>query len=150
MKAICCVLVLLCVVTVTAQEQETKKTPRVIPAPASYYKAEKLIDWTKLIARCTPADSWTDSLQAPFLPPMMVTVANLVSYTKEMDAKQITAIITKYVKDHPETWHLRTTKSAFTLSIRVVLSLSRPSHDFTLHDPYFVQMAAKRSWPATL
>lgn len=26
--------------------------------------------------------------------------------TKPMDSKQITAIITKYIKDHPESWHM--------------------------------------------
>src|SRR5580704_1658305 len=34
------------------------------------------------------------------------TVANLHLCTKDMDSKQVSAIITKYVKDHPESWHL--------------------------------------------
>jgi len=33
-------------------------------------------------------------------------LAKLTACTKEMDSKQVAAIITKYVKDHPEAWHL--------------------------------------------
>jgi hypothetical protein len=41
------------------------------------------------------------------------TVANLNSCTKDMDSKQISAIITKYVKDHPESWHLPLSVEAY-------------------------------------
>jgi len=33
------------------------------------------------------------------------TMTKLDACTKGMDSKQLTAIILKHVKDHPETWH---------------------------------------------
>jgi len=33
--------------------------------------------------------------------------------TKPMDSKQIMAIITKYIQEHPETWHLPASVEAF-------------------------------------
>jgi Ssp1 endopeptidase immunity protein Rap1a len=41
------------------------------------------------------------------------TVAALDSCTKGMDNKQVSAIITKYVKDHPEAWHQPLSIEAF-------------------------------------
>jgi len=32
------------------------------------------------------------------------TTANLASCTADMDTRQVAAIITKYVNDHPESW----------------------------------------------
>ncbi len=41
------------------------------------------------------------------------TVASLSSCTRDMDSKQVSAIITKYVKDHPESWHLPLSVEAY-------------------------------------
>jgi hypothetical protein len=40
-------------------------------------------------------------------------VERLAVCTKPMDSKQITAIITKYIQDHPESWHLPASVEAY-------------------------------------
>lgn len=103
MKAAFCVLVVLCFF-VAAQEGK-KNTMRTFKTPPNFYKAEEFIDMGEA-SRVLYTSGLMDGFYASALfGATDKTVANLTSCTGEMDSKQVSAIITKYVKDHPEGWH---------------------------------------------
>jgi hypothetical protein len=117
-----CALAVLCVLAVAAQEQKGKKDfARVLYAPPSFYKGESFIEMSE-------ADRmlYTSGLMDGFFASTLFgatdeTVATLTSCTKDMDSKQLSAIITKHVKDHPESWHV-------PLSIEAYNALSSACH----------------------
>jgi hypothetical protein len=119
MKAAFCILAVLSVLTATSQEQPQKKgsSPRIIYGPPYFYKAEAFIEMSE-------ADRmlYTSGLMDGFFASSLFgasdkTVETLSSCTKSMDANQLSAIITKYVKDHPESWHLPLSVEAFKAEI---------------------------------
>jgi len=112
MKAAFCILAVLCVFAVAAQEQKGKKgTQRVLP---SYYvKAEGFIEMSEADRILYTGGLMDGFFASALFGATKATVANLSSCTKDMDRKQISAIITKYVKDHPESWHLPLSVEAF-------------------------------------
>jgi len=122
MKAAFRVVIVLCVLAVAAQEQKGKKgTPRVFNEPYYNYKAESYVEMSE-------ADRmlYTSGLMDGFFASALFgasdkAVANFSSCTRDMDTKQVSAIITKYVKDHPESWHL-------ALSVEAYNALSAACH----------------------
>lgn len=99
--------------SVGAQEPSAKKTPRVIDGPAHFYKTEAYVEMNN-----ADRELYTSGLMDGFFASGMFgagdeIVATLRSCTKDMDSRQLTAIITKYVKDHPETWHYPLSIEAF-------------------------------------
>jgi hypothetical protein len=75
-------------------------------SPPYYYKAEDFTEMTDA-ARVFYTAGLMDGFYASVLfGATDKTVANLHLCTKDMDSKQVSAIITKYLKDHPESWHL--------------------------------------------
>jgi hypothetical protein len=114
MKAAFCVLAVLCVFAVAAQEQQEKKSaPQIINSPSYFLKAEGFIEMRE-VDRMSYINGLMDGFFASALfGATDKTVANLSSCTKDMDSKQISAIITKYVNDHPESWHLPLSVDAF-------------------------------------
>ena len=114
MRSRFCILAVLCVLA-AAQGQPEKKagTPRIIYAPPYFYKAEGFIEMSE-------ADRmlYTSGLMDGFFAGSIFgvsdkTLESLYSCTRDMDARQLSAIITKYVKDHPESWHLPLSAEAF-------------------------------------
>ena len=99
---ILCVLCLL----VTGTQSRPQKQPRVVSAPSSYYKAEAFVELGEADREMYSAGLMDGFYASALFGASDETVNNLISCTKDMDSKQVTAIITKYVKDHPETWHL--------------------------------------------
>lgn len=114
MKAAFCVLAVLCVCAVAAQEQKAKgSTPRVLYSPAYFVKAEAFIEMGEA-DRMTYTNGLMDGFFASALfGASDMTVKNLTTCTKDMDSKQVSAIITKFVKDHPESWHLPLSVEAY-------------------------------------
>ena len=108
MKTIfCCVLVLLCVFAVAAQEQKGKRSqPRIINGPPYFYKAESFIELSEADRMLYTSGLMDGFFASALFGASDAAVASLHSCVKDMDSKQISAIITKYVKDHPESWHL--------------------------------------------
>ena len=105
MKAAFCLLAVVWVCTVAAQEQGKTGAHRTFKTPPHYYKAEEFADLSE-VSRVLYISGLMDGFFASaMLGATDKTVDSLSSCTGEMDAKQVTAIITKYVKDHPETWH---------------------------------------------
>src|ERR1700674_3237964 len=105
MRTAFCVLVVLCFF-VAAQEQGKKNTLRTFRTPPNYYKAEEFVEMSEA-SRMFYTSGLMDGFYASALfGATDKTVANLSSCTGEMDSKQVSAIIAKYVKDHPESWHL--------------------------------------------
>lgn len=106
--------VLLCVFTLAVQGQDgKKKEPRPFYAPPSYYKAEAFVEMIE-----TDRSTYVGGLMDGFFGSTMfgatdVTMAKLTSCVKDMDIKQVTAIITKHVKDNPESWHLPLSVEAY-------------------------------------
>lgn len=106
MKAAYSIFAILCILTTAAQEPKGKTKPRPINVPTYFYKAEEFTNMSE--ADRLP---YTIGLMDGFLGSEAFgandgTITKLSSCIKEMDAKQITAIITKHVKEHPEVWNL--------------------------------------------
>jgi hypothetical protein len=98
-------LCILCLLA-TGTQSRPQKQPRVLFSPPSYYKAEAFVELNDAERQMYTAGLMDGFYASALFGASDETVANLTSCTKEMDSKQITAIITKYVKDHPESWHL--------------------------------------------
>jgi hypothetical protein len=116
------VLALLCVLSVAAQEQKGKKEyTRVLLSPPHFFKAEDFVDLSeddRLMYTIGLMDGFSGSA---LFGATDETVATLTSCTKDMDSKQLSAIITKYVKDHPESWQ-------YPLSLEAYNALSSACH----------------------
>jgi hypothetical protein len=74
-----------------------KKKPRIVFAPPSYYKAEAFIELNESDRQMYVAGLMDGFYASAFFGASDETVANLTSCTKDMDTKQVSAIITKYV-----------------------------------------------------
>lgn len=95
------------------QEQKPKKEPRVIYTPTCFVKAGQYAELSES-DRLTYTTGLMDGLYAAgLLGAGDENVSGLTSCTEGMDNHQIAAIITKYVKDHPETWHHPVSIDAF-------------------------------------
>ena len=111
MKLVLCILGAIGLFAVVTQGQKQK--PRVLFEPTHYYKTEAFIELSD-----SSREMYTIGLMDGFYASALFgasdeTVANLNSCTKDMDSKQISAIIAKYVKDHPENWHLPLSVEAY-------------------------------------
>jgi hypothetical protein len=112
MKVYLCVLVLLSA-SALAMGGHQKKEGRTYPAPRCYVKAGKFLElgeFERVIYISGLSDGFYGSAMFGASDD---TVDRLNSCTKEMDSKQVTAIVSKYVTDHPETWHLPLSVEAF-------------------------------------
>src|ERR1700691_5492451 len=99
-------LAVLCAFTLAAQGQKEKKDQwRVIYAPPYFLKAGSFIELSEADRNLYTEGLMDGFFASAFFGASDATVENLHSCTKDMDSKQISAIITKYVKDHPEKWH---------------------------------------------
>jgi hypothetical protein len=104
----------LCVLAGTAQERKEKKdATRILYAPPYFYKAEGFIELSEADRILYTSGLIDGFFASAFFGASDATVANLASCTMGMDSKQISAIITKYVKDHPESWHLPLSVEAY-------------------------------------
>jgi hypothetical protein len=108
-----CVLALffLSVVPVTGQKENRK--PRIVHVPPSNVKAEAFLELSDADRVLYTAGLMDGFYASAIFGASNETVANLSSCTKDMDSKQVSAIITKYVKEHPEGWHLPASGEAF-------------------------------------
>jgi hypothetical protein len=111
MKIVLCTLGILGLFAVVAHGQNQK--PRVIFSPPSFYKAEAFVELNEADRQMYTTGLMGGFYASAFWGASDEAVANLTSCTKDMDSKQITAIITKYVNDHPEDWHLPLSTQAF-------------------------------------
>jgi hypothetical protein len=91
-----------------------KQKPRILYAPPAFYKAEAFVEMNDADRQVYTAGLIDGFFASAFFGASDETVANLVSCTKDMDTKQLSAIITKYVKEHPENWHLPVSALAHT------------------------------------
>jgi hypothetical protein len=105
MKLALCILGVLCLFAAAIQGEKQKK-PRVIVAVPSYYSAETFIELSESDRQMYVAGLMDGFYASALFGASDETIANLSSCTKPMDTKQISAIITKYLQDHPENWHL--------------------------------------------
>lgn len=101
-----------CLIAISAHGQKQKK-PRVLFAPPAYYKAETFIELSESDRQMYVAGLMDGFYASASFGASDETVANLTSCTKEMDTKQVSAIITKYVKEHPENWHMPLSVEAY-------------------------------------
>lgn len=103
MRTFLCVLFCILAIAVHGQEGKTKR--RVVDMPSYYFKAERFIqmnDADRMLYVAGLIDGFSASV---LFGASDQAVAPLNSCTKDMDSMQVSAIITKYVKDHPENWH---------------------------------------------
>src|SRR5207245_586754 len=86
--------------------QKGKKSGRVINSPSYFYKAEGFIEMSEADRMLYTSGLMDGFFASALLGASDEAVASLSSCTRDMDIKQISAIITKYLKEHPESWHL--------------------------------------------
>jgi hypothetical protein len=105
-------VLLLLVAPVVGQKQNHK--PRIILDPPSYFRAERFLELNEPDQMMYTAGLMDGFYASTFFGATDETVSNLKSCTEKMDNKQVSAIITKYVKDHPERWHFALSALAHT------------------------------------
>jgi hypothetical protein len=89
------------------------KEGRTYPAPRCYVKAGKFLELSEF-ERVVYISGLSDGFYgSAMFGAGDETVDRLNSCTKDMDSKQVTAIVSKYVTDHPETWHLPLSVEAY-------------------------------------
>jgi hypothetical protein len=89
------------------------KEGRTYPAPRCYVKAGKFLELSEF-ERVVYISGLSDGFYgSAMFGAGDETLDRLNSCTKDMDSKQVTAIVSKYVTDHPETWHLPLSVEAF-------------------------------------
>jgi hypothetical protein len=96
-------LLLFCLSASAAQGQKGKDEPRVLTMP-SFYKAGAFLEMGE-----NPRMVYVSGLMDGFYASTLFgasdeIIASLTSCTRGMDNKQLSAVVTKYVKDHPESW----------------------------------------------
>jgi hypothetical protein len=83
-----------------------KQKPRILYTPPAFYKAEAFVEMKEADRQVYTAGLIDGFFASAFFGASDETVANLTSCIKDIDTKQLSAIITKYAKEHPENWHL--------------------------------------------
>jgi hypothetical protein len=111
MKLALCILAVICVFAVATRGQ--KVIPRRITEPARYYNGEQFLELNENDRMVYTIGLMDGFYGSGLFGATNETVASLSLCTKDMDAKQISAIITKYVKDRPENWHVPLSIEAF-------------------------------------
>ena len=101
MKTCLCLLALLCSFAPATDGQQPNSDSRTFPTPTCFLKAGKFLELGE-----SERLSYTTGLLDGFYGSGMFaasddSVASLNSCTKGMDSKQVTAIVLKYVSDHP-------------------------------------------------
>jgi hypothetical protein len=106
----------LCILTalgLSALATDGQQKGRVSPMPTSYIKAGKFLELTE-VERVAYTMGLLDGFYGSALfDATDEAVDRLNSCTKEMDSKQMTAVISKFVTDHPEKWHLPLSMGAY-------------------------------------
>lgn len=106
MKMALFVLAVFCLYAAATNGQQERAKPRTILEPVRYYSAEKFVEWNETDKALYVMGLMDGFYASAFLGAPDDAVAKLTSCAKDMDSKQVSAIITKYVKEHPEHWHL--------------------------------------------
>lgn len=103
--AVCLLASVLLTVLPAIGQKQTKK-PRILFTPPAFINGETFLNMSDA-DQTTYAMGLMDGFYASaFFGATDETVTNLSSCIQPMDSKQISAIFSKYVKDHPEQWHL--------------------------------------------
>lgn len=105
------ILIPLSLFSVVAHPQKEKS--RALFAPTHFYKAETYTELSDSNRELYTTGLMDGFYASAFFGATDETVNNLKACTKDMDSKQISAIILKYVKDHPETWHIPLSVEAY-------------------------------------
>jgi Rap1a immunity proteins len=112
MRVCLCVLVAFCASALATDGHQVKEG-RTYPAPRCYVKAGKFVELSEL-ERVIYISGLADGFYgSAMFGASEKTVERLNSCTKDMDSKQVAAIVSKYVTDHPETWHLPLSVEAY-------------------------------------
>jgi len=93
----------LCLFAATTAGQQEKGRP--IHGPARFCSAEQFLELGETDREMYVMGLIDGFSASTFFGAPDDAVAKLNSCTKDMNVKQIEAIITKHIKDHPEYWH---------------------------------------------
>ncbi len=106
--------IFVCMLVMLAQGQKGKKEYRVPYSPPHFYTAQEFIELDEP-SRVFYVAGLIDGFGGSALfGATDATVRNLASCIKGMNSKQIAAIITKYVQDRPEVWHVPLSIEGYT------------------------------------
>jgi hypothetical protein len=113
MKLALCVFAILCFSAATGRSQNEKLKPRVIDEPKHFYTAGEFIEMSEVNRMVYTSGLMDGFFASGLFGASDETVVNLNSCTRDMGMKQLSAIITKYINDHPESWHLALSAEGF-------------------------------------
>jgi Rap1a immunity proteins len=113
MKPSLCAIAIFCLLSVATFGQHEKSKPKPLDVPVCFIKSEQF-DHMREDEKLTYTAGLMDGFYASALfGANEEAVAHLNSCTKQMAIEQISAITAKYVKDHPEEWHLPLSVAAY-------------------------------------
>jgi hypothetical protein len=98
---------------VAVYAQKENDNPRAVKEPAHFYKAEdflKMSDQDRELYATGLVDGF---LASAFFDAPDEVVAWMKSCTRDMSSKQVSAVIVKYIKDHPEWWNRSASGNAY-------------------------------------
>jgi hypothetical protein len=106
MKLHTCALTILSMMAVAVYAQKENANPRAVKEPAHFYKAEDFLQMSDTDRELYASGLVDGFLASAFFDAPDEVVAWMKSCTRDMSSKQVSAVIVKYMKDHPE-WSSR-------------------------------------------
>jgi hypothetical protein len=98
--------------------EKATQLARVIKEPAHFYTGETFLDLSENERMIYSSGVLDGFFASGMFRADDETVSVLQTCTHEMDARQVSAIFTKYVKDNPDQWHLPFTVLAVGALVR--------------------------------
>lgn len=113
MKACLWAFAVLCVSALVMDGHQVKGEGRTYPTPTCYVKAGKFLELQEY-ERVYYISGLMDGFYASAMFGASDETVGMVNLcAKDMDINQVTAIVSKYVKDHPQWWHLPLSVEAY-------------------------------------
>ena len=113
MKIQACALAILFVMAVAVYAQKENVHQRSIKEPVHFCKAEDFLQMSDKDQELYASGLMDGFLAIGFFDAPDEDVAWVTSCARGMDSKQVSAIIAKYIKDHPEWWNRSVSGNAY-------------------------------------
>jgi hypothetical protein len=113
MKVALCVVAVLCLSVIASRGQSGKRAPRVLDDPMHFYKAGEFIEMSEVNRMLYTSGLMDGFFASGLFGASDGTLTNLNTCTRGMDTNQLSAIISKYINNHPEIWHLSLSVQGF-------------------------------------
>lgn len=117
MRASFCVFAVLALCVLSSPGQESKTNRSTITISTFHVRAGRFLELTEAQRLVYTAGLMDGFFASPLFGATEDKVNKLSLCTKDMENTQVTAIIEKYVREHPQTWHLSLSGEAYNALI---------------------------------